>query len=87
MADVDHGDHFAVIIDAIADPVLPAARSPLTLERFAQRRPDPMRINDQRPVQELDTGHRHFLRQPLGQLTSCRPGDLNPVGHRSLHAR
>lgn len=61
MADVHDGDRFTRFIERVPDAILAAPRSPLTLERLAQRRPDPVRISGQRPPAEVDLAARALL--------------------------
>jgi hypothetical protein len=52
MIDVQDIDQAAFVVDAVADPVLTAARAPQTLERSPQGRSDASGVCPQRPVYE-----------------------------------
>jgi hypothetical protein len=58
VVDIEYVDGVVGVLDAISDAVLTAARSPLAVERRAQRCTDAVRVVSQRAEQELDAGGR-----------------------------
>jgi len=90
--DVKDVDLFAVFVDGVADPVFPAPCTPMPFERGSQRCANPTWFLGQRAADELVTGPRDSLRQPLLQLPGSRERDHHVVGHgsalaESLHQR
>ena len=84
--DVEDVDLFAVFVDGVADPVFPAPCAPMPFERGSQRCANPVWFFGQRAADELVTGPRDGLRQPLLQLPGSRGRDHDVVGHGSALA-
>jgi hypothetical protein len=61
VTDIQHDDLRTRIVDRVTDAVLTAARSPMALERFSQRRADSVRVVRQWSIQELHAGGDHRL--------------------------
>jgi hypothetical protein len=84
--DVQDVDLFAVFVDRVADPVLPAPRPPVPFERGSQRCANSVGFLGERAADELITGPRDSLRQPLLKLPGGRRRDHDVVGHGSALA-
>ena len=84
--DVEDVDLSAVFVDRVADPVFPAPCAPVPFEGGSQRCADSVRFLGQRAADELVTGPRDSLRQPLLQLPGSRGRDHDVVSHGSAQA-
>jgi hypothetical protein len=84
--DVEDVDLFAVFVDGVADPVFAAPCTPVPFERGSQRGANSVWFFGQRAADELVTGPRGSLRQPLLELPGSRGRDHDVVGHGSALA-
>jgi hypothetical protein len=79
--DRNHRDEGCLLVDAIHDPISPAAGTPSIIERRHQLLSHPMRIGRARALDESERCDGHGLGKSIGPLASGGSRESIRVGH------